>query len=301
MLLFSMSQRELFEAFVRTRFAEEQNLGQPDIKGFLLEQRCATSPDETVWKPFLQRQDLDDAMGGDCLDTLRRNAEATTVFPYVDRVSNPSHPLWGVVDALLPMLERERVRLYRGRRCVVLDNNTEAPVVFIIYDDEPNSCHARDFIVASDVGEILLSTWIDNGKRAPSARAFLCNTLLCWVGRNRRKAKEDFDRAVAVSEDGTKIVHATDVVVFDNDGHHHHYASESFFAQKILRLDSMVRRNLSDHENSFVQRYVEACYRRPFELQSLIVSEKLGKSFLVTHKNFCPDPLPAPLPEPAKA
>ena len=50
------------------------------------------------------------------------------------------------------------------------------------------------------------------------AQTFLCDALGEEIPRERTKAEADFDSAVAVSADGTKIAHADYVVVLGHDG-----------------------------------------------------------------------------------
>lgn len=303
MALFTKSYADLSAAFVETMFAESQTFGRPDIEQWLASQRLVIQPDVPMWTSIVKRRDFLETFPADALAVIRENADYATDMPSFSRVSNPAPALWGVAEALYRMLPLDQVKVYRGERHVVFDNGTDLPVVLVEYDDDRGSCHAGEFVSGWGAGDILLYTWKKGGGRSLRARLYLCDFFGALVGGLRQKVQSDFDRAVAVSADGKQVVQATEVWVFDSEIVRR-YPPESFFTSKILRSPCMGRFDRGDDIDRVVQQRIKVQrYSSGDTLcdQTLFVSHDGKRKIFATHRDYCPDPLPAPLPEPAKA
>lgn len=98
------------------------------------------------------------------------------------------------------------------------------------------------------VADVLLGEWNRRYAKADDARKILCDAVAKTVALERARAECDFDVAVAVSEDCTKIVHADDVVVVresEQDGNtvyfFHTYFPRPFQQHKLRRGDVIAR------------------------------------------------------------
>lgn len=79
----------------------------------------------------------------------------------------------------------------------------------------------------------LCHTWRRGGSRAAAARDFLCAWLEAVVAKVRADAEADFDRSVAVSQDGASIVCADRVYVLTDEGWIQ-YPAAAFAGNKII-------------------------------------------------------------------
>lgn len=296
MVLFKKSYAELSEAFVVLRLAEPQGFGRADIEAWLAEQRCALVPDERSWESFLDRAHFGaELLGRHESETsvLRRNAEEIPLSSVADLEDEYPSPLDDLAVVFGKAFRPEKVRIYRGTKCVIFDDGGQ-PAVLVSYKGN-SECHAT-FLGSQHLVDALFWTWKKDRERAPLARIALCNALAKRIAQERIKAQSDFDKAVAVSEDGTKIVHATEVIVVDAAGctychPNYFFASKILFFGDMIRFDCRKEREFGVH----VERYIELCRDEP-DRQAFIVSCDKNASTFITHKKFCPSPLPEPIP-----
>lgn len=150
----------------------------------------------------------------------------------------------------------------------------------------PDSTHAERgevlrTLTLKGVLELILETWLENGPLSRAAGNFLFSYLEREAAYRRAKAVEEYRSAVAVSEDGVKIVTADVVVVIREDGSSHVVEdTRPFKRHKILRVNNLVRNftGLDEWPNSW------SC---ELDQQKFLMVE--GKKVFVTPESFVPD------------
>lgn len=229
--LFQRPMAELREAFVRTRFAEEHCFGRPDIETWLAHEREAERPeydqdapeydldaDESPWNVLLSSDHMISASRKRELELLTTLATPLTEMPKRLPASDREREQLAEVEHLLAMIDRTRVDTYYGY--------TQGPVFPILVTGSSDGDHAvacdldeivgRQMVLrALDSGhvmEAIFAEWLYGRPRWREARQFICDALAKDVAKERQGADLDFDMAVAVSADGTEIVHANFVV-----------------------------------------------------------------------------------------
>ncbi|MBI4385702.1 hypothetical protein HY573_02635, partial [Candidatus Parcubacteria bacterium] len=163
------------------------------------------------------------------------------------------------------------------------------------------------------VMDAVFATWKRGGPNAEAARTFLCDTVAGLIRKDRAEAEADFDRAVAVSADGRKIVYADWVAVMEPP-----FGSASFpyrrpitvfpptgfTSRKILRAqpergvdihDLSGGRTFDPHGVCEVARGMIAPTATQVLVEVRVRPSKSGENkarVLMTCRRFCPDPLP---------
>ncbi|MFH1098398.1 MAG: hypothetical protein V1723_00495 [Candidatus Uhrbacteria bacterium] len=224
--LFDKPMPELREAFVRARFAQGDVFAHENIEKWLAQQRKAKRPDDQKWKRYCEDRFVLTHATSAPLETLRtcatehRNlppeSECEQLFPgeirrHCERFLRPLH-----LSALH--------RIYYGYDeggIVVLDNERAAL-------EDVNSFHGRlnaleitypgphvdqRLRLELTIVDVLYAEWRYGRPKFRQARTRLCDALAEEIKRERAKAEHDFDSAVAVSADGTKVVCADWMVV----------------------------------------------------------------------------------------
>ncbi len=144
---------------------------------------------------------------------------------------------------------------------------------------------------------MLFAEWQTNGPKATAARDFICDAFARAVAEARAKAETDFDEAVAVSEDGRRIITADEVVVVTADGRVHSWAPEAFRERKILLASVLAVERVNNavaQDNKSL--YVHTSRLHHFHGEQIfyrnIRSGELSHSRFLTHESMCPVPLP---------
>ncbi|MFH1430573.1 MAG: hypothetical protein ABIG71_03575 [Candidatus Uhrbacteria bacterium] len=138
-------------------------------------------------------------------------------------------------------------------------------------------------------------------------RGVFCTALRDAVCMERTKAEADFNRAVAVSEDGTKIIHAGKVVVFGGSERNPTdllFDASVFIEQKCLRVGNPpkhlnnalgalpISTMIEALSGTSTQRYTEiTAYTRAQPQRQFLLCCKDGR-ILFVHRDQAPDPLP---------
>ncbi len=313
--LFDKPMDELREAFVRARFAQEDVFGAPEIEAWLADQCEAGQPDDGSWSRYR------DFVVGACdrrvdIDRILRSC-ATTV-PTGSTVRGASGPI-------SYLLRGELYEGTSGSRAQVIQRADGVNELFVLdaTDDKltVERIGERNHIVgARTVADILFAEWERRWPKMEVAREFLCDALAEEIKRERVKAEVDFDSAVAVSADGTKIVNADWVVVLGQSGTGSNdmaYPASVFQERRILRTGpcggcqfkvqpwrkawtknctvEQFLAGVSDPDNSweshdFDYPSMTLHIRTTPAEQSLVCCED-GR-VLLTHREQCPDTLP---------
>ncbi|MBI4714162.1 hypothetical protein HY771_03195 [Candidatus Uhrbacteria bacterium] len=110
---------------------------------------------------------------------------------------------------------------------------------FYIGSSNPDTCSRA-------IADVLFYEWNRKRPKWREARGFLCDILAVQIRYEREKAEKDFDSAVAVSVNGTKIVHADWVIWISSFGGlstYHVYQSSEIGPNKLVRpVDDSFRR-----------------------------------------------------------
>ena len=136
--------------------------------------------------------------------------------PGVDRVYDLLRTHYGLLRALLSQMDT-RCRIYPMAKALVLESpsgDARAPIVLQAAD------HGESFSLApfmpQQYVDFMMASWGQYGSpKALDARRFICDPLFEEIQHLSMAADNDFDAAVAVSNDGTKIIGA-DLVVAES-------------------------------------------------------------------------------------
>lgn len=236
--LFNRPMTELREAFVRSRFAEQVCFWRADIEEWLAHEREAERPeydyaaDASPWNTVLA-SDMIFAAHGRELELLTTLATPLAETPTSTPTSTRERERLVLVERLIAMIDRTRVNVYRG------DSPGVMPSVLVMRS--PNGDHAVAFgedaitgvaiqpLHSRHVMNTIFGEWLHGRPRWREARQFICDALAKDVRKERGMAEMDFDTAVAVSADGTEIVHADFVVTSA-------YACDAFIPEEVRRL-----------------------------------------------------------------
>ncbi|MDO8599755.1 MAG: hypothetical protein Q7S02_06645, partial [bacterium] len=329
--LFDKTMDVLREAFVRNRFGEAIVFGMHDIETWLSIQCKAGRPDP-LWEQFLARNFIVMCAATSPIAHLRERATPYATRPGEQLIARTFQKLPDGVQYLLGALHVSPVveGVYYGHSVGCIITYTKDGMVgslltirsgtlergFIVAQEQTNSPGAERLVV-----DILFAEWDRQNPKWKEARQFLYDAFGQEIKRERRKAEEDFDSAVAVSADGVKIWHADRVVVLSDDKQHvlGEFPSEAFHERKILlapaddrcRVPTDVRPHLITAEvveqmqrgeygpmARFILSVRRAEYRNPSVSQALcnfaeLLPEDPGLAqVLCTTERFCPSPLP---------
>ena len=323
--LFDKSMEELREAFVRARFAEREVFGRPDVEEWLAEQRTAERPDDS-WEQLLHK--LNKWADTDWFDF---RSHATSLGVLNERIkslgeANDYGPIYDCLAFNFSQSGRQH-ELFDGNDGLVYVGDHIYGPRFVIEERE-NDCltikRIRNLRAASNAKAIIgvvFAEWDRKRHKKELARHSICETFNDVVKDERTNAEADFDRAVAVSADGTQITCADYVVVIVERGnrlrHLIVYPATVFQKKKLIRSPEIQRinpYNLTDDGTTLddieaINESLDASHdwasdewrRRlgdivPFEYISIQELRSYRKDkeqrILLATPNFCPSPLP---------
>lgn len=285
---------ELRKAFVKARFAQEDVFGKADIEEWLESQHETKMPEETLWRRFLSRNSIEISVEkmsqGWILDEFATRVADQDRDSIMKAVQESGHYDW-LCNLLL------NLPFYSGRKGEYVLTRYLEFFVITIEGDIAQMRHAdlrRHLVCVPAIINVIFAEWQNKRPRWMIARHLLCSVLAADIAKERTKAENDFNRAVAVSEDGTKIVCADEVIVITDDDKILVYQPQAFVNNKILRDDKILRHGIGGSRDE-----------TPNPLNILILRERqiyssgflrgLGydwKKRLITHAKFCPNPLP---------
>jgi hypothetical protein len=332
--------RELREAFVRARFAQDDVFGRPDIEELLARQRKAEKPVEHTWRRLIDTGRVQRPFHIRELPDLAVPQELPREFS-IRQMADVGDPL---VAMLCESVDRRRVDVFPANERLtlfLLKGDDGAPAHAFTLTPQHNQKRrsgdplAYTLFVPSDKDllQIVLSRgWsVGTKKIVTAARRLLCDGLATCIKEERAKAEHDFDTAVAVSANGTKIVHADYVVVAESTGAYEARAviyPASAFREKLLRSPRMGREphpggtGMPDKCYTDDTAHITYALSHPGDplntrgslghelspynhsghrgsLQRLVEywmrdrrREMLIRRFLLTTRDFCPSPLP---------
>lgn len=259
---FDKPMAELREAFVRARFAQEDVFGRPDIEQWLAGQREAERPEfdhaaeESYWNTVLCIDQMMWAAAHRPLTILTGFATAHRTLSDLRDPQSPPRENPFENDVLLQFIPffssfaRDAMVYYgyvHGAIFVAPDMADQPHPYTVRAEGEKQrrrlvveSFEANPLRASLYVMDVLFAEWLYGRPRWREARQSICQALADEIKTQREVAEADFDSAVAVSADGTKIVHADWVVVSDQAMGPTLltvYPSGAFRAQKARRPD----------------------------------------------------------------
>lgn len=269
--LFALPIETLRENFVRARFAERDNFNNGDIVNWLADQSIAERPDVPAWQSLFKCRVL--YVGVDPREAAR--VLKAGGFRYIDCTNGyledlPDHSHTKRLRPLLYSL----TRLESAKDCVYV-NLVDHPIVVV---NPSSEFFAYDLVetytnlMPDRVYGSLLMSWktcsVQNRQqllRMQSAQAELVHFVDAAIRKTRQSAEADFERAVAVSEDGADIVCADSVYVWsESSGVPVGISTVSCQNDKIL-LTPTGRSRLVVNENEQPRPTKESILRRTME------------------------------------
>jgi len=330
--LFKKSMDELREAFVRARFAQEDVFGRADIEEWLKSQREAERPeydhtaDESYWNTLFSGDYIMWAAQKNPLVVLQERA---TSYQTLDHLRNPQipsneFPLPFEDDVLIQFIPLFTKFMTETRVCYGHTHGAIIVAPDMVSNPHPytlrvevrgrRQCelviepfNANPLRASLYVMDVLFAEWLYGRPKRERAREYLCDALADEIAKERVKAENDFNRAVAVSDDGLKIVRADKVVVIDDENNRAIvFPSKAFAVNKILRSPRMRRYTSSETAMRWSRKMPFAEWVRLVGKNNFTAicgdgqifnnddtrQRWDGKTRLMTAKRFCPDPLP---------
>lgn len=308
--LFNRPMTELREAFVHARFAEEHCFGRADIETWLAREREAERPEydpatyASPWNAVLLSDHMSFAALGKERERLTTLATPLTETPAWLLVSDRARTQRAEVEHLLAMIDRTRVDTYYGYG--------EGHVLPILVTKSSDSDHAVALdcdavagvaiqpLHSQHVVDAIFAEWMYGGPRWREARQFICGALAKDVHQERRMAEYDFDEAVAVSADGTRIVRADRVFTFDPRDPiglaYVNVTATEFHVRgvKVLLMPELKRNErmhgdgaVFDHAGILADLLQQCMTGR--QHRQVLATSLTGNTFLITHPDFMPE------------
>lgn len=326
--LFQLDQAELRERFVRACFAKADGFANAEIEAWLGQQRTAVRPNATAWEGHLKilrdhrssnelKELLLQAINGCECSLVEAMAEPTALSSEPDEGGitlddQVNFPILG----LLTSLTAHHTRLYWPYRHWPIHGG---PIVICGFGASrqgydfgaPQSGRGSSLEIHSPpsayaVANLLLSSWYwgdgDGCSKANAARAWLCDRFACAIQLVRQGAEASFDRAVAVSQDGTRVVQADFVVIANGEGAKgYSFDCGAHFCQsKLLLATEYQDLDTCDHDigtdrAAHMQMALRLLHlRRCGQMLVTFVGLRDGRTItvLATEPRYCPTPLP---------
>lgn len=320
--LFDKSMDELREAFVRARFAEPNIFDRPDIEEWLEGQvnNLRQDVDSDFWKSCGFETHLDHKFHS---SSFNKGSERAAHILRECVTAGGRQPAWADprLTSIVDVLHRADVEIFYR---YLPGKFKEEPVAIIILgekafsvisnNDETDCEVARlDTTMVGEVIAFLMEEVCLARPKAQKALEFLLREYKLAIDKIRESAQHDFDEAVAVSANGTKIVKAKWVLVgSDGENWKNHvilYPAEAFHGQKIrsrgretrksINMSHLVGLDYISKEESLVANLLQLLFRNMIitrSLWNLYLKDETGRdifeSLYLADFQSCPSPLP---------
>jgi|GEM_PF-5143955 len=317
----SKTHDEMIRLFFRARYAEDAFFGNADIEKWLEEQRTTDSPSEKWfshrWLPRL---------GGKLSDVEKINILTSCATPTAIDKAFMKQSSDEINRGVRRMDEDTFQIIFNGftkkaYSCfvmwhgviVIFQKGKKQAIRFYLPRPEKNRTDILD-VLDQHVFEVLLDEWKSRGPKAENARTELCRYAEKEIARVQSHCVDDFNRAVAMSLDGTKVNPAEWIIVIEETKKRRFrlFHSFSFQENKILLSNDRKRESLkaSRHymnligSNGHIQ-------EKDFERLRELIRDCDGQTYvsvspnacgcydareiqriLITSERFCPKPLP---------
>jgi hypothetical protein len=250
--------------FLHARCAESQYFGMSNVSDWLLEQKHLERPtDIEAWTRIIQcnanmvgsdvgKMSLPELLGGYglCIDEVNLSKEE---LPSIDALQSVHNLVDNVIGELGDAYITDSGLLYLSPDC---------KQVMRFEGNERGGTYTTSILI-SDVLESARLSWCYSKQHhhAVTARALICWWLERRIQYVLNEAGKEFDKAVAVSKDGVKILHADKVVLY---AVHHsgidlfEYESSFFTKRKIVHGANIYRQQgLSKDFNPCTKELIE--------------------------------------------
>lgn len=250
---------ELREMFVKNRFAEESYFANSEIESWLESQKESTTPEvdergKSPWSGYLHllhksgiktrlcRRDGKDVTTRELLRSVGFRAEDV----FADKTYSPVGWLRkGRSDIHLLVAKSISDEVYITNSILILYSRGGTPFnqVVLCPGLGCGGTYQTEGALSVQIADSLLLSWLylpESDERKYRAREHLCETLSNIVTEVRAQTEEEFDGAVAVSEDGKKIITADTVIVWGG-GRIKIISASSFHDRKIMREELVFR------------------------------------------------------------
>jgi hypothetical protein len=246
----------LRERFILHRLGQVSRFGRYDIETFLEQEAEAAVPD-------CKHQTLEP----DCLWCWISQSDLFSLpstLPVSDLFENVFTPvsiktcemrLFSVEPYRSVLGQMEKAKYFVGRDRFVVMIVDHKQYLFEIRNISDTSdktqllCRlygAQEGFSSLALADLLLAEWMRQTDRSALARSILVSSLQIQVCEECGRAGEDFDASVAVSADGSKIIKASWVVVYDPKKKIMMFHRPDWFAENKFQISSNKRRAFPD-------------------------------------------------------
>lgn len=252
--LFSKTTEQLRDAFVRSKFGELAVFWRRDIEEWLewlLAHPMPTPPhidppDMQQWTFYLPMISMKLTLH-DLLASASNNRDLATPHLPQDMRKRQLRAL------LSTLLASEGAKVFLGSRWIlaILSSETYGEQWYAISTKRPGQGHEpQSYSItpfdpeqpSNVVADVLFAEWLHQRQFAWNARQRFLGQMKLIVADRRKTYEAEFDRAVAVTSDGLRILHVDRVIVCDPDDNNNLllrlvFYPEVFHNHKILRID----------------------------------------------------------------
>lgn len=237
MALFTKPLSEIRKDFVLNRFAEDNLFRRRDIADWLKQERQSPHPDHEMWSKYLGSTLLCDVVEEHDMRKLLLDCADPMWFPFDPKVESNSMMEWlEKLEPLLAIMHRLRdVKLYVGTACcLIIVSGKEDDRMFLTFNQRNDGI--SEGFWPHGLLYCLYGSWYRSGNKWQQSRDIMCQLMDQKIAATRSKAEKDFNQAVAVSDDGTKILSTNWVIVFHPDnGYAKVYPARAFRGQPCWR------------------------------------------------------------------
>ncbi len=250
--LFNTPMDELREAFVCARFGENQNFGNPDTEAWLEGEHDPSDPeyDSSPWTtglvPLVKAFEHEYSPSEYEAVLSRAATRLERPLSWHDQLKHGQKMLLTDLLSSHPekVLYESACAPARGSRDIVIVLEGSYVGCMRVNPGARTYALVRE-IAACDVVGVLLNEVRQNRPKRLKALSILTRVYRLAIQAVREQAEADFDEAVAVSPDGTKIVKANWVAVVEYANPMgscvHIFPADRFHNQKALRPDNFQR------------------------------------------------------------
>jgi len=242
----------LREKFILHRLRQVSRFGRCDIETYLEEQAEADLPDcshqtvdpDCLWC-CLSQSDLFRLPSTFSIDDVFAQALTPASFETGQMRLSSFEPY-------LPWLkETDSATFYVGRDRFIVMEVEKKRYIFEVRSikSQPGKsellcrpCTQEQGYTLLALADLLLAEWMRQTDRSTLARSILVSSLQIQVCQERGRAGEDFDASVAVSADGSKIIKASWVVVYDPKTKVMMFHRPDWFASHKFQIGSYKKR-----------------------------------------------------------
>ncbi len=225
--------------FTLNRYAEDYYFGRSDIERWFAKEKKSEIPDMETWKHVLQ---LMNKPGG-YSHFVKDGESLVSALLYVGFPISKHKKCTSEDVHFKDLIEWHR-RIF-GMTCndflnhesIMFPVNFAKGGILVLKPGIGKGGSYREDCLQTEIAESALFSWrfLDD-ERAEKAKEYLCNWLERCIEKVRSDAVVDFDMAVAVSEDGKKILHSDWVLLYDVTLKKNTlYKGDEFKEEKVVR------------------------------------------------------------------